>query len=121
MSRLYIYHSVKMRIEFLHVVQPYMYFYWFEQIGSKLFFFPGFEFITWKILINIKYILNIIFKKLLFFLYYNLLIHSEIYIKIRSNIYKIKLYKKYLNIQIFVIRVIKVNWTKLFFSNFEFI
>ena len=59
MSRLYIYHSVKMRIEFLHVVHPYMYFYWFEQIGSKLFFFPGFEFITWKILINIKYILNI--------------------------------------------------------------
>lgn len=53
MSRLYIYHSVKMRIEFLHVVHPYMYFYWFEQIGSKLFFFPGFEFITWRILINI--------------------------------------------------------------------
>lgn len=92
MSRLYIYHSVKMRIEFLHVVHPYMYFYWFEQIGSKLFFFPGFEFITWKILINIKYILNIIFKKPL--------IHSEMYIKIRSNIYiyKIKLYKKYMNI-----------------------
>lgn len=45
------------------------------------------------------------------------------YIKIRSNIYiyKIKLYKKYMNIQIFVIRVIKINWTKLFFSNFEFI